>query len=216
MKAILYNYFGSQSSVIIMPLLSALFISIKTIDMVIVMPLMLLSFGQGIIEKDKSIGWDKRVKTLPINRRDIYLSRTITFIIFGLILIGFTIFLNILLFGINLTSRIGYTGLSYHEMIIKFIGIFSFSFVIYSLDLLFNFTIFKEKEKMFKFSLVLYYMIFVLYIILEITNILSFNIFLHLSTIKINDTASVIALIGAITFNLIVNKIIIDYETTKF
>lgn len=69
---------------------------------------------------------------------------------------------------------------------------------------------------MFKFSLVLYYMIFVLYIILEITNILSFNIFLHLSTIKINDTASVIALIGAITFNLIVNKIIIDYETTKF
>lgn len=101
-------------------------------------------------------------------------------------------------------------------MIIKFIGIFSFSFVIYSLDLLFNFTIFKEKEKMFKFSLVLYYMIFVLYIILEITNILSFNIFLHLSTIKINDTASVIALIGAITFNLIVNKIIIDYETTKF
>ena len=27
MKAILYNYFGSQSSVIIMPLLSALFIS---------------------------------------------------------------------------------------------------------------------------------------------------------------------------------------------
>lgn len=106
MKAILYNYFGSQSSVIIMPLLSALFISIKTIDMVIVMPLMLLSFGQGIIEKDKSIGWDKRVKTLPINRRDIYLSRTITFIIFGLILIGFTIFLNILLFGINLTSRI--------------------------------------------------------------------------------------------------------------
>ena len=59
-------------------------------------------------------------------------------------------------------------------------------------------------------------MIFVLYIILENTNILSFNIFLHLSTIKINDTASVIALIGAITFNLIVNKIIIDYETTKF
>lgn len=216
MKVLLYNYFGSylKALLIICGLILLEFFNLLQNEMLFL--IILISYSNEIIERGRFEGWSKRIKTLPISAKDVYLSKTLSFILYSLFIFATMIFMKMIVYGIDLSqgihSPIRYSGITYFELISKYLNIMFLALILFTLDILLNSTIFKKRENSIKFGFIGLYVYFLLPIILDILNIVDFENSKNLLWNRGNFKTGAIGFLIAITMNLIVNAYLILKE----
>lgn len=210
MKTILYNDYYS----LVLLMLTTFFLSFAMYVvfpfMTLYFPLLLIYYYYKVIKEDKMSGWYKRLKVLPIKIEEIYFGKTVGFIIYWLYIMSIMFFFQIFVKGFDFTQVFGTAsfsyGLTFIDLIYSNLFFLSLVLILFSIDILLNYGIFRERKDPINIGLPIFIGTLLLSYLIRDNNI-DFEKIAGLTS-KINLTESGFAIIFfllSLGFNVLVN-----------